>query len=297
MSLDALRSGAGIDIGHSVVEVNGAPMRVAEAGSGPLVVLLHGFPAFSLAWQAQLVGLSAAGFRVIAPDMRGYNLSSKPRGIGAYEVHLLARDVAGLIEQFGAERAHVVGHDWGGGVAWAFAMLHPHRLERLVIINAPHPVTFVRHLARLGQLRKSWYMFFFQLPWLPEAALRANNFAAVRRELPEQAYVDALRRPGALTATINYYRAMFRSGPRGLRDMRRVIRAPTLVIWGNEDRFLGPELAEPDRRLVPDARVERLLGVGHWPQMEAQERVHAMLIHFLKQEPEMVGSRAGLNSA
>jgi pimeloyl-ACP methyl ester carboxylesterase len=216
-------------------------------------------------------------------DQRGYNLSDKPHRLGAYRIERLAADVAQLIVGLGAERAAaVVGHDWGGGIAWAFALEYPDRLERLVILNAPHPGTFFRHLANLRQLRKSWYMFFFQLPWLPEALLRANDFAAIRRQLPEPEYVEALRQSGALTAAINYYRAMFRVGPAAVRRMRRRFEKPVLVIWGQRDRFLGPALAVPDSRIVPRAEVERLLDAGHWVQLEQPERVSELLVAFIQ---------------
>jgi pimeloyl-ACP methyl ester carboxylesterase len=270
------------DLRHGYADVDrDVQLHYVELGSGPLVVLLHGFPAFWLSWRAQLEALAAAGFRAVAVDLRGYNLSSKPRRLDAYRVGVLGRDVRRLIEQLGAERAHVVGHDWGGGVAWAFAMQHGDRLDRLVILNAPHPGTFARQLLRPTQLRKSWYMFFFQLPWLPERLLAANQFGVVRRELDDPAYVEALRQPGALTTTINYYRAMFRGGLGALRNLRRRVDRPVLVIWGEDDRFLGRELAELDPRLVPDGRVVRLPGVGHWPQLEAAASVNALLVDFL----------------
>jgi pimeloyl-ACP methyl ester carboxylesterase len=255
-------------------------LHYVEAGDGPLVVLLHGFPEFWFSWRHQLEALSTAGFRVVAVDQRGYNLSDKPHGLGAYRIERLAADVAQLIVGLGVERAAaVVGHDWGGGIAWAFAMHYPERLERLAILNAPHPATFVRHLANPAQLRKSWYMFFFQLPWLPEALLRANNFAAIRRQLPEPEYVEALQQPGALTAAINYYRAMFRVRPAALR---RRFEKPVLAIWGQRDRFFGPDLAVPDPRLVPQAEVKRLSDAGHWVQLDQPERVSELLIAFVR---------------
>ena len=258
-------------------------LHYVEAGTGPLIVLLHGFPEFWFSWRHQLDALRQAGFRAVAVDQRGYNLSDKPHRLGAYRIERLAADVAQLIVGLGAERAAaVVGHDWGGGIAWAFALEYPDRLERLVILNAPHPGTFFRHLANLRQLRKSWYMFFFQLPWLPEALLRANDFAAIRRQLPEPEYVEALRQPGALTAAINYYRAMFRVGPAAVRRMRRRFEKPVLVIWGQRDRFLGPDLAVPDSRIVPRAEVERLLDAGHWVQLEQPERVSELLVAFIQ---------------
>jgi epoxide hydrolase 4 len=248
---------------------------------GPLVVLLHGFPEFWYSWRYQLPALAAAGFRAVAVDQRGYNLSDKPHGLEAYRVSRLARDVDAVRQALGAERMCLVGHDWGGAVAWTYAMRYPERLTRLVILNAPHPAVFLKHIRRPAQLRKSWYMFFFQLPRLPEAALRAGKFAFIRRELRDPEYVAALAQPGALTATINYYRAMFRR-PRGipLRKWPR-IEAPVLVIWGQRDRFLGPELAAPDEHLVPNVRLERL-PTSHWVQLEAPERVNELLVDFLR---------------
>jgi len=265
---------------HGWLDVEpGVRLHYVEAGVGPLVVLLHGFPEFWFSWRHQLDALSTAGFRAVAVDQRGYNLSDKPQGLGAYRIDRLAADVARVIVGLGVERAAaVVGHDWGGGIAWAFAMRYPDRLERLAILNAPHPVTFMRHMLNANQLRKSWYIFFFQLPWLPEALLRANNFAAIRRQLSAPEYVEALRRPGALTAAINYYRAMFRVRP---SVVRRRFDKPVLVIWGQRDRFLGPDLAVPDPRLVPHAVVKRLLDAGHWVQLEQPERVNDLLVAFL----------------
>jgi pimeloyl-ACP methyl ester carboxylesterase len=261
----------------------GVRLHYVEQGAGPLVVLLHGFPEFWFSWRRQLPALAAAGFRAVALDQRGYNLSSKPRRLEHYRVERLARDVAQTIEHFGHQRAAVVGHDWGGGIAWAFAMGYSERLEKLAILNAPHPITFFKHLRKPDQLRRSWYMFFFQLPWLPEAALRAGNYAAIRRQLRAPEYVEALSRPGALTATINYYRALFRRGLPTLRAASRSpIKVPVLIIWGQRDPFLGPDLAEPPAALVPNRRVERLADVGHWPHLEQPERVNDLLTGFFK---------------
>ena len=277
-------AGVGADLTHGFVETEpGVQLHYVEMGAGPLVVLLHGFPEFWFSWRRQLPALAAAGFRAVALDQRGYNLSSKPRGLEAYRVGRLARDVARSIERLGQPRAAVVGHDWGGGVAWTFAMRHPEHLERLAILNAPHPLTFLNHLRHPDQLKRSWYMFFFQLPWLPEAALRAGNFAAIRRDLRAPEYIEALSRPGALTAAINYYRAMFRYGVPTVRAVARdPIQARVLIIWGERDRFLRPALAEPPAALVPDRRIERLPDVGHWPHLEQPERVNDLLVRFLR---------------
>lgn len=280
---------------HRVAEVDaGVRLHYVEAGQGPLVILLHGFPEFWFSWRTQIPALAEAGFRVVAADMRGYNLSDKPRGVKAYSTDILARDVVRLIEACGERRASVIGHDWGAGVAWTFAMLYPEHLERLAILNVPHPITMQRGLGTLRQLRKSWYIFFFQLPWLPEAWSRAGDYRLVRAALQRdpvnraafsaediERYVQAIAQPGALTATINYYRAFLRYGARLRRRMRR-IDAPVLVIWGEQDRYLGRELADPDPAWVPNARVERLANASHWVQNDQPTRVNELLIEFLR---------------
>ena len=281
-------------VAHRYVDLAGVRLHYVEAGGGPLVVLLHGFPEFWFSWRFQIPALAAAGFRVVAPDMRGYNLSDKPKGVGSYALEGLARDVERLVPALGEERAAIVGHDWGGIVAWAVAILHPGRVERLAILNVPHPERFSRGLRTPRQLLKSSYAFFFQLPWLPERVLRAGDFALVRSVLRNDPvrpgtfgeddinrYVEALSRPGALTAAINYYRALARRAPAVARALRRRVGAPVMVIWGQRDLFLIPELACPDPEWVPDARVERLPDASHWVQQDRPERVNALLLSFL----------------
>jgi pimeloyl-ACP methyl ester carboxylesterase len=297
--------GVTVDVSEGrMVDVGPVRLHVAEAGSGPLVVLLHGFPEFWYTWRRQIPALAEAGFRVVASDMRGYNLSDKPRGVSRYRGEALASDVRGLIEALGEERAHVVGHDWGGEVAWETAMRHPEVVDRLAILNVPHPARFIRGLRSPRQLRRSWYMFFFQLPFAPEAAFRANGFAAPRKVLREDPvwpgafteadldrFVEAWAQPGAVEAMLNYYRAAFRD-PAALRAFigranggagLAVVEAPTLVIWGEQDTALGAELAEPDRRWVPNlVGVERLPDASHWVQNDAPERVNELLVDFLR---------------
>jgi epoxide hydrolase 4 len=272
-----------------MVEVDrGVRLHVVEQGEGPLVVLLHGFPEFWYSWRAQIPAVADAGFHVVAPDMRGYNLSDKPRGVRAYRVEVLARDVANLIASYGVQRAHVVGHDWGAIVAWIFAMQHPGMLDRLGILNVPHPVTSLRALRNLRQLRRSWYVFFFQLPFLPELLARRGNYVLLRRSLREafspqetDRYVEAMARPGALTSGINYYRALLRYAAANRRAVRR-IDAPVLVIWGERDRYLGRELADPPREWVPNARVERFPNATHWVQNDEPDHVNQLLIEFFR---------------
>lgn len=279
----------------SFVTTNGVRLHYVEAGQGPLVLLLHGFPECWYSWRHQIPALARAGYRAVAVDLRGYNLSDKPAGVDAYTADKLAADVAGLIPSLGAERAHVVGHDWGGGIAWFFAMLYPERLKRLAILNVPHPLQFMKALrSSPAQMAKSWYIFFFQLPWLPEWMFRARNYRALRQtfrhdplrkgaftEADIDQMVQAFAQPGAATATINWYRAMFRRGPSFLKGKVRPIEAPVLIIWGEHDRYIRNFLAEPDPKLVPHCRVERLADASHWVQVDRPEKVNQLLIDFL----------------
>src|SRR5947209_404142 len=257
---------AGTKLREGYADLTEARLHYVEAGDGPPVVLLHGFPEFWYSWRHQIPALAAAGFRVIAPDLRGYNLSSKPAEVSAYEPRRLAGDVAELIAERGASRAGLAGHDWGAAVAWITAMAHPQVVERLAILNVPHPRRMLEALSRPGkQLGRSWYMFFFQLPWLPEEGVRAGDWLAFRRGFEHDArpgaftppdiarYREAWSQPGAATATINWYRAAMRgrvpgrggrggsggsggSGGPGGSDgpgaAIQPIQAPTLVIWG-----------------------------------------------------------------
>ena len=277
-------------------EIGDVRLHYVEAGEGPLIVLLHGFPEFWYGWRLQLQPLAAAGFRVVAPDLRGYNLSSKPDGVAAYDTGQLAADIRGLVQERGAESALLVGHDWGGTVAWATAMSHPEVVDRLAILNAAHPRKLLQGLHHPGQLRKSWYFFFFALPELPESVVHANNWHFFRNFLddadpaytPEEIdrYVEAWSQPGAATGMINYYRASVRQSPKHAEAQLRPISAPTLVIWGQRDRYLGPELAEPDHDDVPNLdRVERLPDASHWVHHDEAERVNQLLIDFFTPTP------------
>ena len=274
------------------VTVNGVRLHYVEAGEGPLVVLLHGFPQFWYAWRHQLAALAAAGFRAVAVDLRGYNLSDKPAGVAAYDAGVVAADVAALIAALGEPDAAVVGHDWGGMIAWRAASAHPERVSRIVAINAPHPRAFARALRRGRQLLRSWYVLLFQFPVLPERLLAARNFAFVTVALRSHArrdsfsredvarHKDALRRPGALTGALNYYRAALRRGDPSRARAR--VTQPALLIWGDRDRYLIPELAAESAREVPELRVEHLPEATHWVMADAPARVNELLIDFLR---------------
>lgn len=278
----------------SFVTVGDLKLHCLQAGplDGPLVLLLHGFPEYSYSWRHQIPALAAAGMRVVAPDLRGYNLSDKPAGVRSYGVDRLAGDVAALVASCGREQAAVVGHDWGGAVAWRTAMLHPARVSRLVVLDCPHPTLMARALLRdPGQLRRSGYMFFFQLPWLPERLLASGLLRHwLRRwatrdcfsELDLDRYVAAARQPGAMTAAISYYRAAFREWPRALREPPPPVGAPTLVLWGGADKILKRELNDHlDSLVAAPLRIAIIPGAGHFLQQEAPAEVNRLLLEFL----------------
>jgi pimeloyl-ACP methyl ester carboxylesterase len=278
---------------HRYAVVNGLRLHYVEAGEGPLVVLLHGFPEFWYSWHRQIPALAAAGFHVLAVDQRGYNESDKPAGVDRYRIEALTDDAAGLIAHAGHAKAHVIGHDWGGVVAWAVAMRHADVVDKLVILNAPHPAAYLRELQTTDQRLRSWYVLFFQLPVLPELLIRAGNYALLERGLRREPvnpdaftaddlrlYKEAVSQPGALTAALNYYRAAYRHR-REARTLLRRVTAPTLLLWGERDRYLSLRLTEGLEPWVPDLRVERIPDASHWVQNDAPERVNVALVAFL----------------
>ena len=284
-------------IEHRHVRTNGIQLHCAMAGDGPLVVLLHGFPEFWYSWRHQIPVL-ARRHRVVAPDLRGYGDSDRPSGIESYRLPTLVADIEGLIAALGESSAIVVGHDWGGGVAWFLALDRPALVRRLAILNMPHPACFARELRRNPrQLLKSWYVFFFQLPWLPETLLGLRHAQgigdAMRRATVRpgavtaedvDAYREAASQPGALTAALNYYRAALRHPDPRVRqppDAWPKIQMPTLVIWGEQDIALRKELTvgmEPyfeaplTLRYVPDA--------GHFVHLDRPDLVNEWLAEF-----------------
>jgi pimeloyl-ACP methyl ester carboxylesterase len=225
--------------------------------------------------------------------MRGYNLSSRPAGVAAYDADRVAADIAQLVRERGSPRASVVGHDWGGIVAWTVGMLHPEAVERLAILNAPHPRRQLDAMRHPAQLLRSWYVGLFQLPWLPERLVRHADWRLLRRVLERDArpgafapedlarYIEAWSRPGAVTAMLNYYRAGVRRTEAAARARIRPVTARALVVWGERDRYLGIELSEPDRRDVPNLeRVVRLPCASHWVHHDEPERVGRLLVEF-----------------
>jgi pimeloyl-ACP methyl ester carboxylesterase len=272
---------------------DGVLLNGVRAGTGShTVILLHGFPENSSTWLHQIHALADAGFNVIAPDLRGYGASERPPSRQAYGIRHLVDDVAAIIRSEG-DRASVVGHDWGGVIAWAFAEEYPNLLDRLVILNAPHPRIFAKRVRRPPQMLRSWYVLFFLIPWLPERILSAADFSLVRSmfsRLPArpdtfseeriEQLVDGLRPKGALTAALNYYRA--NALRMGLNRGKRKIEAPTLVLWGDLDPALGVELLDGLDRYVENVRIQRFSEASHWIQNEVPEEVSRALVEFLR---------------
>jgi epoxide hydrolase 4 len=284
---------------HRTAAGDGIRLHYAEGGSGPAVVLLHGFPDFWYGWRHQIPALVAGGFRVIVPDLRGYNASDRPTRVQHYALPRLAADVAALIRDVAGECAAVAGHDWGGLIGWSLAAREPGLMQRLVILNAPHPDGYIRTLLRHPrQVLRSWYVLASQLPALPEAALRARDFALLKRvlrydedgirmaaESELQCYVEAFAAPGALTAALAYYRAAVRGRLRGRRAAPGRVRVPVLVLWGERDRFLDVRLLEGLPRYAPELRIERLPKAGHFLHWQDAPTVNRLLLRFLSSRP------------
>ncbi len=281
----------GVPLRPRHVNAAGVRLHVVEAGpaDGDLVLLLHGFPEFWYGWRHQLPVLATAGYRVWAPDQRGYGLSDAPPAISAYTLDRLADDALALLDAAGAERARVVGHDWGAVVAWWLALRDPERVERLGVLNVPHPVAFRQFLRRPSvQWLKSGYMAFFQLPVLPELALRRLGTRALRAtsapgtfsEADLARYRAAWARPGVASGMLNWYRAAARYGLGG-RELDPTVRLPTLLLWGDADAALDARLAPRSAALCADVRLRVLPGVSHWVQHEAPDAVNEELLAFL----------------
>jgi pimeloyl-ACP methyl ester carboxylesterase len=278
------------------IAANGFDFAVDEAGEGDrLALCLHGFPESRFSWRYQLPLLAEMGYRAWAPDLRGYGETEpKPAEVSAYLIDRLMEDVAALIDASGAKSVTLIGHDWGAGLAWTFAANRVRPLERLVIMNVPHPAVMAEHLRRSwAQLRKSWYMFFFQIPGLPEWGATRNDGEAIREAFRGMAidksnfskdvldrYAKDAQRPGAMRGMINWYRAALRLQGK-LAGPWPVIEDPTLIVWGEEDTALGIELLDGTDAYVRDLTVKRLPNVSHWVQQEAPEKVNAILAEWL----------------
>jgi pimeloyl-ACP methyl ester carboxylesterase len=282
-----------MDIEHLHLDANGQRFYVAAAGpkDGPLVMLLHGFPEMSFGWRHQLGPLAAEGFRVVAPDQRGYGHSSKPAGVSAYALDVLAQDIVALAAALGRQSARLVGHDWGGIVAWQLLTDRPAFVERAVILNAPHPATMLPLLVRRPwQAIRSTYIGAFQLPWLPEAALRAHDHALLAQAMQRSSrpgtfsedelrvYREAWSLDGALTGMLNWYRAIPLAPSLG----NRRVASPVRVIWGDRDIALDADLADMAMGRCDQGQVFHLRGASHWLHHEETARVNDLVLRFLQ---------------
>ena len=277
---------------HDYLEVNGIRLHCVSEGEGPLILFLHGFPECWYSWRHQLSEFSE-NYRAVAIDLRGYNESDKPKEKSAYALSVLVEDVMGVIRTLGYERCVLVGHDWGGAIAWSFAYAHPEMLKRLIVLNLPHPAKFAEGLRTPQQLLRSWYIALFQLPGLPEFLLRANNYAAIRAAFRGQAVnpeafteedldflVAAAAKPGALTAMLNYYRNIFQDEG-FLNKQWDVLKVPTLLVWGENDKALGKELTYGTEAYVEKFELRYIPDCSHWVQQEQPELVNQYMQTWL----------------
>lgn len=292
-----------LEVRHAYADINGLKMHYVEKGQGPLAVLLHGFPEMWWSWRYQIPALVEAGYRVVVPDLRGYN---ETEAKGPYDIDTLRDDVVGLLDHLGADKATIVAHDWGGGVAWHLASTHQARCAKLVVMNCPHPLVFQKALrGNWSQLRRSWYMFAFQLPVLPELALRAGHGRGATRMLSSvsldktnfgaaelEPFASAVLKPGRASGMVGWYRAMFRAGIRAGRGTPRplqryeTITIPTLLLWAMDDVALGYEDVVPGtERYVPGIEVQTIAHCGHFVQQEQPREVNRRMVEFLQRRP------------
>ena len=282
-----------VDAESVFVETNGVRLHTVQAGpnDGPLVVLLHGFPECWYGWHRQLDPLAKAGYRVVAVDQRGYNLSDKPSDVSSYHIRELAADIAGLVDALGYDKAAVAGHDWGAAVAWWLALEYPDRLSRLCIVNVPHPTVFERTLRTSWSQRKnSWYVGWFQVPYLPELTSRLGNYWLLADALTSSSRPDAFTetdidryrlawsQPGALTGMVNWYRAIVRARP---QPVRQQVDVPTRILWGADDEYLDSEMAHRSIEYCTDGEIRMVDGATHWILHEEPALVVETLLDLL----------------
>jgi len=276
---------------HEYITTNGVKLHYVTQGEGPLILMLHGFPEFWYSWRHQIPEF-AQDFKVVALDLRGYNDSDKPAAKSAYVMAEFIKDVEGVIKGLGYDRCVLVGHDWGGAIAWNFAYAYPEMVERLIVLNMPHPAKFAEAIRTPQQLLRSSYVFFFQLPWLPEMLIQLADYQAVETALKGMAvnkstftqkdlevYKDAAAKRGAMTAALNYYRNIFQQGM--LKQDWRVLEVPTLMIWGEKDPALGKELTYGTEADVKDFQLKYIPNCSHWVQQEQPQLVNKYMREFL----------------
>lgn len=276
---------------HDYIISNEVKLHYVTQGEGSLMIMLHGFPEFWYSWRHQIPEF-AKDFKVVALDLRGYNDSDKPSDRSAYVMDEFIKDVEGVIKGLGYEKCVLVGHDWGGAIAWNFAYAHPEMVERLIVMNLPHPAKFASAIANPQQLLRSSYMFFFQLPWLPEFFLESSDYRAIETaftgmavdknafsQADIDAYKQAAAKPGALTAALNYYRNIFQQ--KLLHRDWSVLEIPTLMIWGENDTALGKELSYGTEAYVKNFRIKYIPNCSHWVQQERPHLVNQYMREFL----------------
>jgi pimeloyl-ACP methyl ester carboxylesterase len=276
---------------HEYIMTNGVRLHYVTQGDGPLMVMLHGFPEFWYSWR-YIIPEFAQYYKVVALDLRGYNDSDKPKELEAYTIDELVKDVEGVVKGLGYSKCVLVGHDWGGAIAWNFAYRYPSMLDKLIVLNLPHPTKFVEALRTPQQIQRSWYIFFFQLPILPELLVQSNDYQFVETafkgmavdksaitQADIEAYKDALAKRGALTATINYYRNIFQ--PQFFKPSQSVLEVPTLMIWAEKDIALGKELTYGTEAYVKDFQIKYIPNCSHWVQQEQPNLVSQYMGDFL----------------
>ena len=289
-------SGIRAPLEFRVLQTNGIALHVVVAGpaSGKLLIFLHGFPEFWFAWRRQIDHFVSTGYRVILPDQRGYNLSDKPAGIANYSIELLAQDVVGLLDNVAGSKAFIVGHDWGGVVAWYLAARYSERISRTAILSVPHPRVFIKNLiTNPAQLRRSWYLFLFQFPWLAECLLRRRDWTPLIKALRDtsprgvfsdsdlEQYRESWTRQGALTAMLNWYRAaLFHPSKLALDPEGLCLKAPLLLIWGKQDQFACETMAKESLQYCDDGHLEMFETATHWVQHEEPTKVNNLLSQF-----------------
>lgn len=279
-----------------VFRINGIALHVVLAGpaNGKPLIFLHGFPEFWFGWRRQIDHFVSSGYRVLIPDQRGYNLSDKPAGIGSYSIDLLAKDIVGLLDSLTISKAFVVGHDWGAAVTWYLAARYSERISRAAMLSVPHPRVLIQNLImNPAQLRRSSYIFFFQIPWLPEFILRRRDWALLVRALRDtsppgvfsdsdlEQYKESWIRKGALTAMLNWYRAALLCPSKlALDSQASRVKVPALLIWGKNDQFAGEVMARDSLQYCDDGRLEIFESATHWVQHEEPARLNTLLSQF-----------------
>ena len=277
---------------HEYITTNGVKLHYVTQGNGALMLMLHGFPEFWYSWRHQIPAF-APDYQVVALDLRGYNDSDKPKAQSAYVMDEFIKDIEGVITGLGYDKCILVGHDWGGAIAWHFAYSRPQMVEKLIVLNIPHPAKMAEGLRTPQQLLRSWYMFLFQLPEIPEALIQASDYQLIETMMTAgvvnkssftkadiEAYKNAVAKRGALTAMLNYYRNI--SQQRMLNTDWSILEVPTLMIWGESDVALGKELTNNTEAYVRNLQVKYIPNCSHWVQQEQPQLVNRYMREFLE---------------